>query len=329
MSHRVISYQLSIQSRSLKAFDWLKMCVKRNSIKVFFETVYGKYFNMDNVYTAVRPFALFAKFIGLFPKSVEGLVIKENFKTKFSDMLLSSFLLSIIIAMMFLKMMFGIAISSAGFTALAWDISIYMLLSMLLIQFVMQIFKSGDIINFLDLLNNFDRNAVQLDLVTDHTRHKQLTLIAAIIILTLNLFSSLVPAVLFWLKLTETNSMFVSISFFYTGTSELFYTYQFCLASLSLRERFKLLNTCLRNFWIKQKIKKFSESEPVKTIKHVSKLYLDLCDLIEVVNSTFTYHLVFVFISVLVWCRFQVLKVEFNLFCELYSVSQFFLAMWL
>lgn len=77
-----------------------------------------------------------------------------------------------------------------------------------------------------------------------------------------------------------------------------FYTVQFVLASAAVLQRFKLMNDHLRrSLWYKKDIKVFITSKNVTSLKLFSKLYLDLCDLIDIVNSAFTLHLIFVVIS--------------------------------
>lgn len=97
-----------------------------------------------------------------------------------------------------------------------------------------------------------------------------------------------------------------------------FYASQFALASLGIRERFKLINKCffeIRNTpnFIKIERGFISSITTVKTqpnmmfnyqakqkLKIFSELYSDLCDTIEIINSTFTTHIVFVLTLLLV-----------------------------
>lgn len=98
----------------------------------------------------------------------------------------------------------------------------------------------------------------------------------------------------------DTVYFFINYIFFFIGSFKYFFTYQFCFASLALRERFKLLNDFLKKLVIDNKFKFSSTSTTFDNLKSVTELHLDLCDLIELINSTFTAHLIFILLSVLV-----------------------------
>lgn len=77
--------------------------------------------------------------------------------------------------------------------------------------------------------------------------------------------------------------------FFYIGMYRMIHVVQFSLASLALRYRFKKFNihlTTLRN----------------QNGSDIAKLYNKLCDGIEILNETLTFHFVFNFTSMTVSC---------------------------
>lgn len=103
----------------------------------------------------------------------------------------------------------------------------------------------------------------------------------------------------------------------YTLFMNSFYIAQFCAAALAVRERFRLLNKNLEKFVnIETKTKAVNEhyKRNIQCInfdkeisfaifddfhlQNISQFYNKLCDLIEILNSTFTLQLVFVMISI-------------------------------
>lgn len=97
-----------------------------------------------------------------------------------------------------------------------------------------------------------------------------------------------------------------------------FYTSQFSLATLAVKERFKLINKYFfgveksfqmrrvdhflnsSNKTSKQQSKIYPAYRDHSELKLFSELYSDLCDLIEIINSTFTIQIVFVLTSLIV-----------------------------
>lgn len=79
-----------------------------------------------------------------------------------------------------------------------------------------------------------------------------------------------------------------------------YYVAQFCAASLAVRERFKLLNDTLHNLDCKMQSKTITHHPCSLSFRSISQLHNKLCDLIEIVNSTFTLQLVFVMISIMI-----------------------------
>lgn len=82
-----------------------------------------------------------------------------------------------------------------------------------------------------------------------------------------------------------------------------FYTLQFICASLTVKERFELLNKYASGFINRQN--SCNDHKIIFTrgrnfnLKLYSELYNDLCDSIQLVNSTFTFQLIFVILTLL------------------------------
>ena len=131
-------------------------------------------------------------------------------------------------------------------------------------------------------------------LQANHGRHRKFVVHTIILSIIVSLFTTIHPFLLIYLGFQDNIYLFFYFIFFYIEALKIFYVFQFYFASLALRERFKYLNQYLESFMDQKKLK------PANTLRNVRKLYLDLCDLIELVNSTYTFHLVLVLIIVLV-----------------------------
>ena len=129
----------------------------------------------------------------------------------------------------------------------------------------------------------------------------KINLIATFFTIILNFFAFfLLPLFYFLFNLLPVFDLFRNLTIFYMGLYKSFYTCQFCIAGILVHERFELLNESLKHLWMRRKLKLFTNSGISTALQHVSKLYLDLCDLIELVNSTFSVHLIFTFFTILV-----------------------------
>jgi hypothetical protein len=82
----------------------------------------------------------------------------------------------------------------------------------------------------------------------------------------------------------------------------LFFAAQFCIFAFEIRERFEILNRKLRKDFISftGNIMIVHDKRNSSKLKQFSILYHDMCDGIEIINSTFTFQLIFVFSSCLV-----------------------------
>lgn len=113
--------------------------------------------NMENIYSAVKPFYILAKFLGLFPKSFKGSVAKGILKTKWHDVIISTISLSVLIFLIYrISSEKTILKIESKILMRAWDISLVMGLYFLLIQFVYQCFEKNEISEFLRHLHKFD-----------------------------------------------------------------------------------------------------------------------------------------------------------------------------
>ena len=271
---------------------------------------------MEDIYTAVQPFYLLAKILGLFPVS-----FRENRITKVFDFILSTFstFLLFFVIHLFYSNDDGFKMSKLGF--LVWDLSIYLVQFMLIGQFGWQIYKRHEIKRFLKQLRDFDTEVkfgndffcckifIQISLqvkklgkTTDNKTHKRFAYQAVIVLVCSCCCGSVgLPVLLHYFGILEKMRWLLKFIFLHIGIYKLFFAVQFFLASLALRERFKLLNASLKVSGNLKKIEIFTiKSNNTKNFELFSKLFLDLCDLIEVVNSTFAFQLVPIVLGALV-----------------------------
>ena len=123
-----------------------------------------------------------------------------------------------------------------------------------------------------------------------------LAIVAFIVVLNFLAFF-LVPSILMALDMLLFFTVPLYGMVFYMGFYQSFYVCQFGLASILIRERFKLLNESLGEIYDQRKSKKFKTPT---VLQNFSKLYFDLCDSIELVNSSFAVHTIFILFEGLV-----------------------------
>lgn len=266
---------------------------------------------MDNVYTSFRPVFLFARILGLFPMSFEGPITKGFLKTKLFGLTCSGLAFSSLSALIFVQIKYNHELDHPTISKVAWYISFDFTMISLLLQFGLQFIKRNEIRKFLTLLNEFDDQvsatemcpfmvlfqtfyfqAKKLEVQINHKSHKTTALVAIIAIIIISLLTfGLVPLIsIMWDIYPDLIAYF---SYLTANIYKLFFTYQFTLATLSVRERFKLLNFYL-NRTLSRRRRKIFNAESSKNLQMLTRLYLDLCDLVDHVNSTFTFHLIFV-----------------------------------
>ena len=119
---------------------------------------------MDNVYTAIKPFYNFVKVLGMFPMTFQGHVIKGNFKTKRSDVVSTCLSFLLFIALCCARTRDGIKNSQLAppLSRILWEATFAFILSMLLAQFGIQIFKRNEIEKFLKQVHNFDNEVIKI-----------------------------------------------------------------------------------------------------------------------------------------------------------------------
>lgn len=130
----------------------------------------------------------------------------------------------------------------------------------------------------------------QLGIFIDHKHHRRFSnravfIAGAFVIMT----TFVIPTFLHSKGNNAGFVVFFTLLFSCLNTFRPFYTIQFVLAALTLKTRFSALNVYLEKLAV---VDKFWKSEQVVSAKF-RKLYLKLCDGIEIFNETFTLHVAF------------------------------------
>lgn len=112
-----------------------------------------------------------------------------------------------------------------------------------------------------------------------------------LIVLIIIELTSFVPVVFYSIGYADTLNSNALLCFNYINIFRYLYSSQFVLASIVVRSRFEAIN---------ERLSSGMKSERAKLLNTVGPLYHRLCDVIELINRTFTMHLVIVLTVVLV-----------------------------
>jgi hypothetical protein len=121
---------------------------------------------MENVFTAAKPFVVFAKLLGVFPMSFDGPARKGLLKSHWSDwicaLLWMLLMLSALLLLRRLKSSFYL-LADSEISLEAWYIAGYLHISSLSIFIFIQVRNREKIVRFLNLLHDFDNKVKLLD----------------------------------------------------------------------------------------------------------------------------------------------------------------------
>lgn len=134
--------------------------------------------------------------------------------------------------------------------------------------------------------------AKQLNIVINHKQQRMKTFrFSFLIVLIIIELTSFVPIVLYSIDYADTLSINALLCYNYINLFRYLYSSQFVLASIAVRSRFEAIN---------ERLGSSMKPERAKLLHAVGPLYHRLCDVIELINRTFTMHLVIVLTLVLV-----------------------------
>ena len=271
---------------------------------------------MDNVYTAFRPFYLFSKLIGAFSMTFEGSVKNGVLKTKIWDIVISILSICLIFVMIFVKFQnVNVVRVNSSFFSITWNYLIVLELFFLIIHLCFQHRRCYKIKNLLKALNKFDLDLEKFGFFVEFKEHKKLAYFSASAVFILNLLLGFITLFFYFHNNSiEQRNFLVVYSYGHKNMFKLFFAFQLFLANSFVKYRLKLLNSffklvektylvifsnryIFRSSWRQRNEKVFHVMRRAKNIKSISKLFLDLCDAIEIVNSFFTFHTIFMVIS--------------------------------
>lgn len=131
-----------------------------------------------------------------------------------------------------------------------------------------------------------------LDLSVDHMKHRKFAVkISVLCLIPLAWVLMLVVALYSNFK-TSQAMMAASI---YQLLHNLFYVCQFSCAALAVKDRFAILNNYLERFILDPGCYKIEQK--ALDLKLFTELYNKLCDILQVISSTFTLHLIIVMLN--------------------------------
>lgn len=113
------------------------------------------------------------------------------------------------------------------------------------------------------------------------------------------------PSILYFLGRWKGLKVSLIASYAYINTFRLFYLVQFSLASFAVRLRFKALNEKIKEQFLTKLSSNCFKALDVKSsdIFKLGNVFHKLCDAIEIINETFTFHFVLLFMVILVSCN--------------------------
>ena len=112
---------------------------------------------MDNIHTTFTPFYCVLKLLGIFPISYQGSFRKGVMEQKFLDVLFSIIFFLVCLFLFLINFSRSEKVcSSSDILGRAWDWSLQICLSLLLISLCYQLVKRKSIVNFLGLIEEFD-----------------------------------------------------------------------------------------------------------------------------------------------------------------------------
>lgn len=161
-----------------------------------------------------------------------------------------------------------------------------------------------------------------MGLIVDHEKYEKIFIFVTFGLLIVNtIFFVSLPLLFVYSGFVIHMNFYIGCGYGYISLYKYFFVLQFSLASLAVRERFKILNDNLQVSLFNKNIKVFTVVKDTKSLKLFSKLYLDLCDSIETINETFTFHLFLVSLSSMVSLKKYTRSFKLNSFSSSFSQS--------
>lgn len=300
-----------------------------------------------NIFTAIFPFYALLKVFGMFPASFEGEPSLGVFKVKRFDKIYPALTFGVMTIFTAAQIVQPIKdFNSATLAVNGWqagyvlirtnalkqsdvssmrllnclDFSLSITMVLVMIAFVYQYFQTDEAITLLHILNDFDTKAksleVRVNMQATRTSVVKIISVIAVVIFIVTVGSAL----MFEFEMRFAGGYAMPLSYGYALIYLSLLILQFSLATVAIKRRFCLLNDNLR-FTFQNTSIKCNSSINIQAIGYteylpnqITKLYSNLCDAIDLVNSSFTLQLIPFMVYYLMADLFSVFSIVHEIF---------------
>jgi hypothetical protein len=290
---------------------------------------------MENIFTVAKPFLTFAKFLGIFPMSFEGPARKGFLKVHWEDLILSAVCIALSVFSFLVSMasnnFFGGFVESK-ISSQGWNVTLKLSNITMLWLLFYQFWKRKNIVEFLNLIQNFDMlvriedfssqqskfsgsvfQAQDFNIRSNHKKHRKFVYFA----IAFNI-SSIIFIVVYTKTISNSRKIedleLLMFDFCFATFCCSIYMAQFILVSAALTSRFQALNECIQSSLQSLHIKIVRSN--CSNSDKLAKLFDKLCDGIGLVNETFTFQFTLLFTSSLVSSLQSIADLIDLLFCR-------------
>jgi hypothetical protein len=249
----IFSHHLSVSiARSLSDFNQLICLIKIINFMLFISHLCFdiKTSKMDNFYTSIKPFCIFANYMGFFPFSFDGPARKGFLKIKKINVLQIVLVLIILTTATvgnFVLYVYTYDPTLSFFRYSVWTWLMVFADPIIFLQFFIQLKKQHEIRSFLKLMHDIDLRFMSLGLQVDHKSHRKFVRNLSISIMFLPCMNYIIPVLGSYYYGQISSNTFAQEFFYFVYVSvECFIFTQFVVFTYLLRERFKLLSKLLR-----------------------------------------------------------------------------------
>lgn len=234
----------------------------------------------------IRPFLIFSKAIGLMPISIKKFKNKVHLRTSLYDRIYSmivAFAPIVMSVVLYFELIEGLKSKVNDKIAVKklWDILGRFGPFFPLIQIIYQLVNTKSFIKYVIEIIKFDQNSKAKGMFINHEKHLKIVRCAVFSILTIIVIMLTRHFVMVAKKIYTPNDLIFSL--FLQFIFMWFFCVQFFLVGGSVKSRIALLNDYMQDAT-------FTTSESVKSL---SKMFGNLCDLIKLMNSTISFPIIF------------------------------------
>jgi hypothetical protein len=274
---------------------------------------------MDNFYTASKPFLTLLRFLGLFPLSFVGPTSHGVLKSNLLDVMIALLWFSSLFcnAFLIISMNFNVYEGNSKVLPKAWSVVTVVELSLSIFLFSYQLKQRENIVRFLSVIHKCDEKvscgvfesdnhqtsctfqAKALNIKTNFKAQKRLGIAFITVGCTVGLLSFAIRSLFFhFSQRISPIDIRTTISYSYMNFFRNFYMMQFMFAVSSVKTRFQDLNETLVS--LESSPKFISKESDIEGMFSIAELHHNLCDAIDLINQTFTFPLIGIFLNSLV-----------------------------